>query len=43
MDHSTKQTIADVAFKTIGFVGGLFVTLLGGKQAYKKIKEKKGK
>lgn len=42
MDHSTKQTIADVAFKTIGFVGGLFVTLLGGK-AYKKIKEKKGK
>lgn len=43
MDHSTKQTIADVAIKTIEIAAGAIITIFGGKKAYKELKKKKEK
>ena len=43
MDHSTKQTIADVVKKGFGAIALVFFSVLGGKKAVKKIREKRAK
>lgn len=36
MDHSTKQTIADVAKTVIGVVGAIMMTIVGIKKSKRK-------